>query len=364
MKLKFLFFHLLLLIASGVFSQSAFRITGFVLDDSTGTPISGAFIVCQNTTIGTTSDADGSFSLTVPSGGHDIVIGSTSYENEIRRMTAAAGENQKLEIRLKKKVKQLEEVVVQASSEVANGWEKYGQQFRDYFLGKTPFAKACVIENPEALKFFYLKKKKRLRVKADSAVLIRNDALGYRISYMLDSFIYDYPTQFSLHSGVTLFSEMEGTEEERAVWSKNREEAYWGSRLHFMRAYYDSALAENGFMLEEVARKDSSEVFVPLANPYDSAFYEIIDSTEIDILLIGKYRLHYKEAPMHRAYLEENKYPLSAKGQLSTLELSNGFAIMENGYFYEQRDVISSGYWAWKNLADQLPYDYWPEAEE
>jgi hypothetical protein len=41
--------------------------------------------------------------------------------------------------------------------------------------------------------------------------------------------------------------------------------------------------------------------------------------------------------------------------------LLNGFAITENGYFYEQREVTSGGYWAWKNLADQLPYDYWPD---
>ncbi|MFO0415304.1 MAG: carboxypeptidase-like regulatory domain-containing protein [Bacteroidota bacterium] len=361
MKRILFFLNLILLTASGIFAQSAFRIKGVVLDDSTSLPVAGAFIVCQNTTIGTSSDADGSFSLSVPAGGHDIIIGSTGYENDSRRISASAGETEHVEIRLRKKVKQMDEVVVQASSEVADGWEKYGEQFRDYFLGKSPFAKSCEIENPTALKFYYLKRKKKLRVKADSAVIIKNKALGYSIRYMLDSFIYDYQTQFSIHSGVTLFTELEGSEEEKLEWKKNREDAYWGSRLHFMRSYYDSALSENGFLLEEVVRKDSSEVFVPLTNPYDSAFYERIDSSEIDVLLVGKYRLHYKDAPMHRSYLEANKYPLSAKGQLSTLELANGFAIMENGYFYEQRDVISSGYWAWKNLADQLPYDYLPE---
>ena len=31
---------------------------------------------------------------------------------------------------------------------------------------------------------------------------------------------------------------------------------------------------------------------------------------------------------------------------------------IENGYYYDQKDWINQGYWSWKNLADQLPYDY------
>jgi hypothetical protein len=344
-----------------LFAQSSFRLKGVVLDDSSGLPVAGAFIVCQNTTIGTSSEADGSFALSIPSGGHDIMIGSTGYENETRRISANAGGSENIEIRLRKKVKQMDEVVIQASSEVADGWVKYGQHFQDYFLGQTPNAKKCVIENPQVLRFYYLKKKKRLRVKADSAVIIKNNALGYRINYLLDSFIYDYQTDYSLHSGVTFYAEMEGSDQEKVVWKKNREVAYWGSRLHFMRAYYDSALVENGFLLEKVVRKDSTDVLEMVMNPYDSAIYERIDSTEVDVLLFGKYRLTYLSAPMHQFYLEAKKYPLISEGQVTTLDLLNGFAITENGYFYEQREVTSGGYWAWKNLADQLPYDYWPD---
>jgi hypothetical protein len=361
MQIRYILLLIFIFQPAFLFSQTSFRLKGVVLDDSTGLPIAGAFIVCQNTTIGTSSEQDGSFSMSIPSGGHDIVIGSTGYENDTRRINANAGESENVEIRLKRKVKQMDEVVVLATSEVTDGWEKYGQHFRDYFLGRTPFAQSCVIENPSVIRFYYLKKKKRLRVKADSVVVIQNKALGYRINYLLDSFIYDYPTNYSLHSGVTFYSEMEGGEEEKAVWTKNREVAYWGSRLHFMRSYYDSALASNGFLLEQIVQKDSLELFEELKNPYDPDIYERIDSTEIDIMLEGKFRLTYLAAPMHQFYLEEKNYPLSSDGQNSTLHITNGFTIMENGYFYEQRDMTNSGYWAWKNVADQLPYDYWPD---
>ncbi len=34
--------------------------------------------------------------------------------------------------------------------------------------------------------------------------------------------------------------------------------------------------------------------------------------------------------------------------------------IQENGYFYDQADITNMGYWAWKKLAELLPYDYNP----
>jgi hypothetical protein len=44
--------------------------------------------------------------------------------------------------------------------------------------------------------------------------------------------------------------------------------------------------------------------------------------------------------------------------QVTLLDVTGGFFIEENGYFFEQSDVISTGYWAWKKLAELLPYDY------
>ena len=98
-----------------------------------------------------------------------------------------------------------------------------------------------------------------------------------------------------------------------------------------------------------------------MKNPYDSAVYALVDSVDKEVSLFGKFRLTYTKAAMERSYLLANKYPLTAKDQVSTLDFINGFVITENGFFYEQTELIQSGYWAWKNLADQLPYDYWPE---
>ncbi|HEX4956969.1 MAG TPA: carboxypeptidase-like regulatory domain-containing protein [Lacibacter sp.] len=343
-------------------AQSSFYIKGKVLDDSTGTPLDGASVLCQNTTKGTVTDKEGLFRMELPAGGHILVVTYTGFEAESIRISSSQ-DNGELIVKLKKKEKKLEEVVIQASTEVKDGWNKYGQQFRDYFLGTTPNAKQCTITNPDSLHFYFSKKRNRLKVKADEPLVIFNYALGYKIQYLLDSFVYDFTTKFSTYTGVAFYSELDSTETQKQIWNKNRQQAYYGSRLHFMRCYFDSTLEENGFVLEQiVADSTTGKIsFTALEKPYDSTIYTIVDSVDREVALFGKYRLTYKQGSMEKEYLIANKYSLHSKYQVSTLELLNGFVISENGFFYEQTEVINSGYWAWKILGDLLPYDYWPE---
>ena len=348
------------------FSQTSFYVKGKVMDDSTGTPMEGASVICQNTTRGTFSDRDGAFGLQLPMGGHNLVISFAGYEPSSVIVTSATDKQDELTVRLRKKTKNLEEVVVMASNEVTNGWEKHGKEFSAFFLGTTPNAERCTITNPEALKFYFSKKKNRLKVKAEDPITIINQALGYKIQYQLDSFIYEYNTKGSSYQGAAFYIEMDSTDAQKNIWKKNREKAYYGSRMHFMRCYYDSTLAENNYVIkgieqDSITSKTKTET---LDNPYDSTYYGLINGSEKEVLLVGKYLIEYTGEPMERAYLQANKYPLSAKEQLSTVDLLDGFVITENGFFYLQKDVVNSGYWAWKNMADQLPYDYWPEVAE
>ncbi|MBS0012144.1 MAG: SusC/RagA family TonB-linked outer membrane protein [Bacteroidales bacterium] len=66
MKKLTLIFSLFVLSASLLFAQ-AVRITGTVTDEQEGTPIPGASVVAVGTTIGTTTDVDGNYTLLVPS---------------------------------------------------------------------------------------------------------------------------------------------------------------------------------------------------------------------------------------------------------------------------------------------------------
>jgi hypothetical protein len=248
---------------------------------------------------------------------------------------------------------------VVGSTEVADGWDKYGKIFIENFIGTTPNAAQCTLENKDALRFFFSKKRNRLKILTKENLIITNKALGYKINYQLDSFTYEYNTQIITYSGYPRFEELTGNDDEKQIWEKNREKAYYGSRMHFMRSWYDSTLTDQGFALEYM--NDLKSVTGALIrNPYDSAIYAV-DSSDAEILLTGRLRVVFTEEQPEPTYLSQNKLSPYLKVQISTIDIANPFVIEENGYFYEQGDVVNTGYWAWEKIAEALPYDYWPK---
>jgi hypothetical protein len=337
--------------------RTEYVISGKVLDQSTQQPLAGASVFCQNTTLGTVSNAEGEFRLLVPSGGYDLVVSYTGFETYSMRVNQEQAA-QPLTLELKKQDKTLQEVAVVGSTELADGWAKYGQFFMDNFIGNTPNATQCVLENPDALRFFYSKKRNRLKILTREDLRITNNALGYKINYQLDSFVYEYNSGISTFSGYPRFEELTGTDGQKETWAANREKAYLGSRLHFMRSWYDSSLTDQGFVLEQITDL-AAATGNKIDNPYDTTLY-LQDSTDIEINVTGRLRVTYRNEMPEAAYLKLYKLPLHMRVQISAIDIANPFIIEENGYFYEQGDVVNTGYWSWEKMAELLPYDYWP----
>jgi len=343
-----------------VLSQEKFFIVaGKVIDGKSGQPLAGASVFCQNTTVGTVSKNDGSFALRLANGGYDMIISFTGYETRSIRISKDRKANDSLTVELKEEDKSLEQAVVTGSAEVADGWEKYGKFFLDNFIGTTPNAAQCVLENKEALKFYFYKKRNKLRVKATDALVITNNALGYKIKYQLDSFVYEYTTNVSSYTGYPLFEKLQGTPEQEGTWKDNRLYSYSGSRLHFIRSWYDSTLKYEGFVLE-LADSDNNNKMTTIEDPYDGKIFSV-DSGDAEINIQGRLRVSYTGQVPDQKYLAERKFPLTTRTQISAIDILNGFVIEENGYFYDQSDVTNIGYWSWKKLAELIPYDYLPE---
>ena len=335
-----------------------FVVLGKVIDSASGLPLAGASAYCQNTTYGTTSNNEGLFFMRLPNGGYDLVITYTGYEKRIMRLSNNNATNtDTLNIVLAKEDKTMTEVAVVATNEVANGWEKYGKFFTEHFIGTTPNAAHCTLENPQNLHFFYSKKRNRLKVTADSDLVVKNYALGYIVRYQLDSFSYDYTSQISQFTGSPFFIEMDTVETVKTQWGKNRGRTYLGSRLHFMRALYDSTVTEEGFILEKLDSDSAGIKSVFITDIYNENDY-VADSTDVIMNWAGQYRISYKPVLPDRSFLTEFKLPLNTRFQITVVDVADGFIIEENGYFYEQYEVINTGYWAWKKLAELLPYDY------
>ncbi len=141
--------------------------------------LSGASIYAQNTTYGTISNAEGTFALKLPNGGYELVISYTGYDKKSIRVSNTQQQNDTLIIALPQIDKSLAEVAIVSSNEVEDGLTKYGKFFFDNFIGTTPNAAHCSVQNPQVLHFFYTKNKKRnrLKVTASEDLLIKNDAL-------------------------------------------------------------------------------------------------------------------------------------------------------------------------------------------
>ncbi len=352
----------LLFLATFLFSITGFSqqtITGFVLDAETSQPLEGASVFAQNTTIGAVTKGDGSFTLSLNKGGYELVISFTGYASQ--RITIETGESKTLNIQLKKEDQSLSEVVIRSSNEVLDGWEKYGAFFKDHFIGSTPVGDSCILENPEALKFYYYKRTDKLKVLATEPLRITNAALGYTLQYALDSFIYYYKTDVNSYRGNCFYTQMEGTVEQQAAWNAVRKKLYLGSRLHFMRSYYDSTLKREGFTVDMLSSTDNNK-FNRLVNPYDTAYYFRNDSaTSAELWFDKKVSITYTKQKPEREYLEQMELPLDVPHPISYVTLTDAILIKPNGYFFDQRSWINQGYWSWKNVADQLPYDYVPE---
>lgn len=90
-----------------VFYTADIIVTGTVKDETTG-PIPGVNVILKGTTVGTTTDTEGKFSLTVPDGSAILVFSFIGYKSA----EIAVGNQSSLDIVLQSDSKELEEVVV------------------------------------------------------------------------------------------------------------------------------------------------------------------------------------------------------------------------------------------------------------
>jgi hypothetical protein len=357
------YFLLLILFAISSFCGFAqFTIKGKVINNL-GANMPAASVFAQNTTIGTSTDAEGNFTLVLPNGGYDIVFSYTGYQTQTKRVTAADA-NELVNITLHVIEKSLESVAIVASNEVKNGYEKYGQFFFEEFIGKTENAKQCQIKNPEILKFYFSKKKNKLRVMAAEPLQIDNIALGYSINYALDSFVYEYNTDISFTVGYPQYKNLVADSIQQQNWNTARAAAYKGSNLHFMRSLYSKTLAEEKFNIQFIIKNESNtDKALPLKDFYGALNYSFDDSTKTVEILPNQPNIGI----LYTAAKPTSQYLAEFKGEPNDFQFTNfgikkgeSLVIEANGFYYDQNDVTINGYWMWQRLADQLPYDYMP----
>jgi len=112
--MKTLFLSIILLITNFIFANGSLR--GTIIDSSNGEPVMAVNVIIEGTSIGTTTDFDGVYSLKAPQGVYSITVSSIGYKTTtIKDVTITNEKVEILNISLQQSSAQLDEVVIQAS---------------------------------------------------------------------------------------------------------------------------------------------------------------------------------------------------------------------------------------------------------
>lgn len=220
-------------------------VKGKVTDAETGLPVAGASVYLNGTFIGTTTDSLGVFKLNTSKITIPLIVSYVGYVTH--QVTNYAGVD--LAIKMEHKPTELEEVSVTADA------MSRANKLRIFLAEFIGIGTDCYIENPDDVWLRYNRKTEELTGGADKALIIRNKKLGYKITYYLSSFRH-IPTQ-TAYEGNYIFAEDTARLKRSAIKQllKDRDEAYYGSRMHFIRSLWADQLTENTFKVSRAVPK-------------------------------------------------------------------------------------------------------------
>lgn len=399
---------LLLLLSSPAYAQ----LSGTVLSETGRQPVPFASVFINNSTLGTTTDENGHFSITrITPGKHELVVSLLGYEKFFTVITLP--QEKPMTILLREKSTQLDQVTVKAFDK--DGWKNWGIVFTESFIGTSSNARRTILKNPKDLRFRHNKQDNVLEVFAVAPLKIQNKALGYDLEYHLELFRIDYKNNTQVYAGYPFFKEQRSVSRANV---RNRETAYNGSLLKFMRSLYHNTVQEDGYSVrkmietpnrekervkalrdkytlkeadasgrlvmisspaypEEIYTPDSLAYFRKILGQPDSKF-SLIKDTIPTIRLIrtdsaGLKKLYFrdylyvvntghKEDPLYIEYKREKRAIAPQTSILSMLE-EEALEIQDNGNYFPPLNLFTGDYWSWSNkIADLLPLNYKPRS--
>jgi hypothetical protein len=330
-------FLVIFLFSSNIFlaqENTGISIKGRVLDEETGAPLENANVFLAGTTFGTSTDKSGNYIIKkIPYGTYDIIFSFVGYGIQKRKISSYKSEIFILEISLKPKAVNLNQINVTAS--VPEDWKENLKIFTKIFIGETENSRKTKILNPEVLNFQKEESSNILKAYSDSTIKVENRALGYMLYINLDSLEYD-PDKTVEYTLYPRFKELSpATYKEKIVWEKNREKTYINSERYFFYALVHKELEKDFFSLHEGPGMGSiSGKNLNLTCDEDSTLYTLNFMGDLEV--------------------RRFQGPSSFLNFLYSFVTIDKFGNLIN-YFPA---VKTSGYWADQRIADLLPLNY------
>lgn len=268
---------LLLLLSSWfdtVAQSNGIKVKGIVLDSITREPVPFANAFFANTTIGTTTNDKGEFSLSFPKAiSAELVFSQLSY-NLKKHLIDSNYKDSVLVVLMHPKSTNIREVNIIGKRNPSRKY--YLRIFNQYFLGDAGQL-TCILENPGVLEF--RKEGSLIFASASMPLIIKNIRLGYYLKYYLDYFVFndvadfdetkDYQAWYGFQ-GSALYNKMTSQSQEiQQQWSDNQSKAYKGSFGDFLSSLYKDELPANNYLVLRAGIPDSLTKEIVI----DSVFY-------------------------------------------------------------------------------------------
>jgi len=374
MKVLSLIICVLIICISSDAQQSVFQ--GRVLDYTNDEPLPLATVYLNNTTIGTSTDEEGYFSLKVDGSYEELIVSFVGYQF-ISHQIDTEQLNRLHVFKLRPSRHLLKEAIITESR--SSSWYDNLEFFTNTFLGPSTAASKTKIVNPNVL--YFEKSDSIFQAYAREPLIIENPYTGYRVHYILDSFTFSYQDFLLINLGYPRFELLEGSSSKRRKWKRNRERIYKGSFEHFLHSMCADSIS-NEFEVRSAWPKDKLVLSALLQLGILPTEYPILGDLNYEELSMAlkvfskrklarlKYIVDNKELP-HRDKLEkvngqfllsfDNTWKVTYNKQgnhNSFMYLSDGTASLDkNCRLINPLDIWVERKWSKSQVANMLPFD-------
>ena len=328
-----------------VFNLQANQITGFVVDRDSREPLENVNVYVANTTFGSSTDRDGYFIIkSVPAGIQEIIISIVGYELKSHTLLVKDSANYELIFRLKPIIYETE--TTQVFAEFPDEWLRDLEQFKRLFIGQSEFAENCEIQNPEVLDFTWTAAG-IMRASAQKPLIIINNSLGYHIHCVLVNFYWNKSRKKCTWLIKSEFTDLESENSmQSSVWRSKRNQAYYGSLVHFLHSLINRKLIKNKYItyfVDGPGDRNKQAELLQTTIDYDHVLKQSPIKSEHSIDF-----LRYM-CVVHNSF------------EVSWIKLTGVSVLIDSwGQPQSPNPFDMYGKWAEKGIADQLPMYYDP----
>jgi len=360
----------LLLVLFSLPAYTQINIFGRVVDEKDDSPLPGASVYFNKTTIGTYTNQQGDFHFDdIDLLNTELVISCPGYDVVVFKPTAGQVKDKRLIFKMHPKKEMVQKVAVEIDL------SRYTHLYFFYqnFLGITEEATNATISNERDIHFIEADSNTNFSAYAYTPLVIINTMLGYKISVDLVEFYFNRLNGRFYYYGYSRYEELGDPQK----YVKQRRHTYYGSSMHFYQSLVAHKLYEQGFgafLLQAVkdstgavkkrdaTTQQSGDEILPIPLTAQEILY--IDSTNnFSIRVAGELLVQFNKDPFPKHFLTEttNMEGYLQKGVESSIFFkASPIELNKVGLPVDDTNIQYSGYWMYEKIANTLPINYKP----